>query len=90
MKQKFILITCLLLLIPLGIVVAQSSPNFVIQRFTPMSGGLSESPNYTVNSVIGQPLVANSESPNYTVTSGFLSVRLADSATTIWLPIIQR
>lgn len=89
MKRKLILIIFLLMLVPIGLVVAQSSANFKSVRFVQMSGGESSSANYRVHSVIGQPLAQTSQSANYTISSGFLPVgRPGD--TLIWLPLVGR
>ena len=92
MKTKLILMALLLLLIPLGIGFAQSTKNFELRRFTLSSGGESTSTNYTVDSVIGQPLAKSSQSDNYVVISGFAPAfqQSAGPGTTIWLPLVRR
>jgi len=89
MKRKLILIALLLMLIPIGLVVAQSSANFKSVRFAQFSGGVSSSANYQANMVIGQPLAQTSQSTNYTISSGFLPVGRSGD-TMLWLPLIGR
>jgi hypothetical protein len=75
-----------ILLISAGIVVAQSSTNYRLQRSVLLSGGLSDSTNYQVNSVIGQPATGVSDSSNYNATAGFLY----PSGFKVWLPVIVK
>ncbi|MFK7801463.1 MAG: hypothetical protein AB8G95_07530 [Anaerolineae bacterium] len=89
MKRKLILIALLMLLIPIGLAVAQSSTNFRSNRFSQMSGGSSESTNYRVRSITGQPLAETSQSANFSVTSGFLAPN-GPSDTLVWLPLVGR
>ncbi len=50
-KRKLLLLALVLLLISVGLVVAQSSTNYTMQRFVMMSGGAADSANYSVTSV---------------------------------------
>ena len=73
MKQgKLLPLVILLLLLSVGIVVAQSSSSYEMQRFVTLSGGAADSTSYAVTSVIGQPLTDVVESANYKVSGGFL------------------
>ena len=56
MQRKLVLLVLVLLLISVGIVVAQSSANFIVQRFVVAGGGSADSANYALTSVIGQPV----------------------------------
>ena len=86
MRHKIVLLVLALLLISVGIVVAQSSTNFIGQRFVVTSGGSAESANYSVTSVIGQPDTDVVDSLNYRVSAGFLHPLQHE----IWLPIILK
>jgi hypothetical protein len=85
MQRKLLLLILVLLLISVGMVVAQSSTNFILQRSVLLSGGLVDSANYKVNSVIGQPATGVVDSSNYQVTAGYLS---PESGYKVWLPVI--
>lgn len=85
MQRKFLLLALLLLLISVGIVVAQSSPNFSVQRTAMLSGGATDSVNYSVTSVIGQPAAGIGSGANYKVSAGFLQ---PDSGNVVFLPMI--
>ncbi|KAA3664139.1 MAG: hypothetical protein DWQ04_07215 [Chloroflexi bacterium] len=94
-QRKLLLIALLLLLISFGIVVAQTSTNFNSLRFVMLSGGTSDSDNYNVTSVIGQPTTGDSSSSSFKATGGFLfpiQSSNPDSAQgrKIYLPLILR
>jgi hypothetical protein len=88
-KRKFLFIALVLLLISVGVVFAQSSPNYQIQRFSLTSGGVSESAHYKVDAVIGQPATGNISGANHIVSAGFL-YRSFGSKHTVNLPIVIR
>jgi len=88
MKRKMILFLILLLLVSAGIVAAQSSANFVVQRHVIGSGGVAASANYKVTSVISQPATDVGNSANFKVSAGFLHPLGANS--TVYLPIIVK
>ena len=88
MKRKIILILLFLMLIPLGITLAQSSPSVINQQFALFSGGRSSSTNYSVDAVIGQPAAGVSSSANFQVSSGVPPS--GSVGETIWLPMITR
>jgi hypothetical protein len=90
MKQKKLLIFALLLLmffVGMG-VMAQSSSNYVLQRFTMSSGGHSSSTNFSVDAVIGQPATDVSVGTDYAVSAGFL--KPAGLNNKVWLPLVLR
>ena len=73
MKQRLLLpLLLLLLLLSVGLVMANTSSTYELQRFATMSGGTASSASYTVNVVIGQPATSVGSSANYAVSSGFL------------------
>lgn len=86
-QRKLLLFALALLLISVGMVAAQSSTNYVMQRFVMMSGGSAKSAHYTVTSVIGQPFTDVADSAHYKVSAGFLHPK---SDFYVWLPIIIR
>ena len=88
MKQKCILLLIMLFLISAGIVVAQSSSNFVVQRHVVGSGGVSDSAHFKVTSVIGQSATDVGNSANFKVSAGFLYP--LDTKSTVYLPIIVK
>lgn len=92
MQRKLVLLVLVLLLISVGIVVAQSSANFIVQRFVVAGGGAADSANYALTSVIGQPVTDVVNSPNYKVSAGFLHPLQQDSglSETIWLPMVLK
>ncbi len=92
MHRKLVLLVLVLLLISVGIVVAQSSANFIVQRFVVAGGGSAESANYAVTSVIGQPDTDVVDSSNYKVSAGFLHPLQQGSglSETIRLPVILK
>lgn len=92
MHRKLVLLVLVLLLISVGIVVAQSSANFIVQRFVVAGGGSAESANYAVTSVIGQPDTDVVDSSNYKVSAGFLHPlqQGSSSSETIRLPVILK
>ncbi len=71
-KRKLLLLALALLLISVGMVVAQSSTNYVLQRSVMFSGGMADSANYSVTSVIGQPATDVVVGASHTVSAGFL------------------
>lgn len=91
-KRKLLLLMLLLILISAGIVVAQSSPNFLRRGSVQLSGGIAHSPNYTTNVVIGQPAIGVVCGENYKVSTGLLHPLHRDNCRTtqIWLPLIAR
>jgi hypothetical protein len=86
-QRKLLLLALMLLLLSVGIVVAQSSTNYVLERSVMLSGGASESANYSVSSVIGQPATDLGKSANYQLSAGFLQ---PNSGSVIFLPIIVK
>ena len=88
MKLKFILFLIVLLVVSVGIVAAQSSSNFVVQRHAIHSGGVADSANYRVTSVIGQQDTDVGGSANFKVSAGFLYP--LGSKSTVYLPIIVK
>lgn len=95
-KRKILAGTLLLLLIVTGVAMAYSSSNFVLQRFTLLSGGTAVSSSYSVTAVIGQPATGSSNGPNHTLISGFLypNVDSTDPGfgldNTVYLPLIPK
>lgn len=87
MQQKLLLLILVLLLISVGIAVAHSSTNYILQRSVLLSGGLADSANYKVISVIGQPATGVVDSTNYSVTAGFLRPQLGYK---VWVPVILK
>lgn len=87
MFRRKLLLLALLLLISVGIVVAQSSANFTLHRAVLLSGGAAESASYEVKSVIGQPATGLVNDANYQVSAGFLQPGFGN---TVWLPMIVR
>ena len=92
MRRKLLLLALVLLLIPVGMAAAQSSTNYVTQRFVIVGGGSAGSANFSVTSVIGQPATDVVNSSNYKVSGGFLYPFLQPSFSEpdqrIWLPVI--
>ena len=88
MQRKFLLLALLLMLISVGLIAAQSSPNYVVHRTVMQSGGASVSLNYAVTSVIGQPSTDVVASSNYSVSAGFLHPLGLNYR--IWLPMVTR
>ena len=91
-RLKLLLLSLVLLLIPVGVVAAQSSTNYVTQRFVIVGGGLADSASFSVTSVIGQPATGVVNSSNYKVSGGFLYPFLQQSPPgpdkRMWLPVI--
>lgn len=71
-QRMLAFLVVLLLLISVGTVVAQSSADFVVHRTTLLSGGISNSADFTVHSVIGQPSVGVVETAGIQGTVGYL------------------
>ncbi len=92
MQRKLLLLALVLLLMPVGLVAAQSSTNYVTQRFVIVGGGSADSASFSVTSVIGQPATDIVNSSNYKVSGGFLHPFLppqsSSSGKKTWLPII--
>lgn len=86
-QRKLLLLLLVLLLISVGLAAAQSSTNYVLQRFVIAGGGASDSPNYTVTSVIGQQDTDVADSANYSVSAGFLHPLRPYS---VWLPVVVK
>ena len=91
-KCKRLLLLCVLLLIPVGVVSTQSSTNYAVEHSSIVSGGASSSANYSAVSVIGQPATDVVNSSNYRVSGGFLFSQPGDGAAgyQIWLPVILK
>ena len=88
LRRKLLIAALAVGLLSAGIVAAQSSASFVVQRTVLLSGGGAASTNYRVNAVIGQPAAGWSESASQDVSAGYLfpfglSYRL-------WLPQVHR
>ncbi len=79
--RNLLLIVLGLLLITVRVVGAQSSANYVMQRFVIVGGGSADSANYAVTSVFGQATTDVVASPNYKVSGGFLFPRRQGSFT---------
>ena len=92
MQRRLTILVALLLLASAGVAVAQSSPNFALQRFVTLSGGDANSANFKVSVVIGQPATGVANSAGYTVTSGFLQPRpqAVRSDYKVMLPMVMR
>ena len=87
-RKKLVLLALLLLLIPVGLALGQSSASFIVQRFTLVGGGSADSASYKVTSVIGQPATGSVDSAGYQVTAGFLQP--GPEYQDIWLPLVTR
>jgi hypothetical protein len=90
MKNRSIIIFLLVLLIPTGLVYAQSSPNYILKSTVVSGGGdYSNSTNYSLISTIGQPsAIGISSSDNYVNHAGFwYTVGLRQM---LFLPVILR
>lgn len=89
-QRKVLLLALALLLIPVGLVAAQSSTNFVTERFVVVGGGSADSASFSVTSVIGQPATDLVNSSNYKVSGGFLypALQVPSSDKKTWLPLI--
>ena len=87
MKRKLLFLVLALLLISVGLAAAQSSANYVMERFVMISGGSANSANYQVDAVIGQPATGVVVSSNHKVSSGFL---YPDANYEVWLPLILK
>ena len=90
MQRKLLLFALVLLLIPVGMVAAQSSTNYAMQRFVVVGGGSADSASFSVTSVIGQPATDVVNSSNYRVSGGFLYPIRQDSRFRVWLPLVLR
>lgn len=86
MKHKFFLLTLALLLLPLGMVAAQSVARFSAPRFAITSGGAAGSASFAVRSAIGQPITDVANSASYRVSGGFLF----GGESQIWLPMLDK
>jgi len=53
-------------------------------------GGQMESPNYALDTTVGQPAVGLSFSPNYTLGSGFWYVVSVPRAARLFLPVLLK
>jgi hypothetical protein len=71
-------------MISVGIVAAQTSGNFIMQRFVMVGGSSADSANYSVTSVFGQPATGVFNSGNYEVTAGFLQPL---GQNRVWIPV---
>ena len=92
MQLRLLLLGLVLLLIPVGIVAAQSSTNYVSPRFVTVSGDSAGSASFSVTSVIGQPATDVVASRSYKVSGGFLfsSQQGSSSDIKMWLPLILK
>lgn len=90
-KRRFILLSIIVLLVPAGMALAQTSTNYSLSRFVTVAGGSADSTSYSVTSVMGQPNTKTANSPNFKVSGGFLIPKRQEpvSNKNIWLPIIQ-
>ena len=84
------LLALVLLLLPVGIATARSSPHFVMQRSVMVGGGTADSANFSVTSVVGQPATDVASSANYRVSAGFLLAGPHDGSYRLRLPLIFR
>jgi hypothetical protein len=82
MKHKLLLLSLALLLIPAGMVVAQSSANFTVGGFVITSGGSAGSASFSVRSAIGQPSTDVVRSTSFKVSGGLLSSTMNTPTTT--------
>ena len=89
-RRKFLPFLFMLLMVSGGVVVAQSSTNFIMQRFETASGGMAESTNYKVSAVIGQPVTDLGDSSNYQVSDGFLFPQHQQQTSKLWLPLVVK
>lgn len=92
LKRRYLLITLLFLLIPVGITAAQSSINTVTQRTVLAGGSTADSASFSVKAVIGQPMTDHSASANYKVSGGFLfpDGKGFGADDQLWLPLIEK
>jgi hypothetical protein len=88
MKRRLFLLVFVLLLMPIGITAAGSSPNYVMHRFVAVGGGEADSANYSVVSVFGQPVTAVGRSAHHSVSGGFLFPLQGRTSSDTWLPVI--
>ena len=94
-QGKLVLLALVLLVLPVGMVAAQSSSSYVMQRFVMVGGSSAESASFSVTSVIGQSATDVVNSSNYKVSGGFLQPLLSllqesPSNEKIWLPLVLR
>ncbi len=89
-RRKLLFMAIILLFISIGIVTAQSSENYNLQRVIMSSGETSAAPNYKVHAVLGQPVTGFSNSPSYESTTGFLFPFHHKVSFDIQLPIIMK
>ncbi len=89
MKQhrKILLLVLILLLLSVGIVAANPSANFVMQRFVMVGGSSADSTNYSVTSVFGQPATGVFNGGGHEVTAGFLRPQQDNK---VWIPIVLK
>jgi len=100
MKRTFFLLALIPLLLPLltplltrsGAAAGQSPANWVAHRYVTLSGSSADSTNYSVVTVVGQPVTSITESSSFKVTGGFLHAQHQEQKTehNIWLPIIAK
>lgn len=91
MQHKLLFLALFLLLVSTGLVFAQSSANYILQRSALVSGGSTSSANYKVDSVIGQTATGqvSSVGSTYQGSIGFLNA--ADGARyDVYLPLVVR
>jgi hypothetical protein len=86
-QRKILVLALALLLISAGIVAAQSSSNFIMQRFVMVGGSSADSSNYSVTSVFGQPATGVFNSGSYEVTAGFLHPQQGYK---VWVPVVLK
>ena len=92
MIPRRLILLALVLLLPVGVVAAQSSTNYVSQRFVAVGGDSAGSASFSVTSVIGQPATNVVNSPSYKVSGGFLypSHQGSFSDKKVWLPMLLK
>jgi len=66
-----------------------ASLDYDIPWWTMEAGGVSQSGNYYLRSVIGQPDASNLSGGDFNLTGGFLGIRKS-SQNKVYLPLVQR
>lgn len=89
-RYKILLLALVLVLIPVGIVGAQSSANYAVQRSIALGGGVSDSANFKVTAVIGQADTDLADSSSYKVSAGFLFPLSNRLEYKTWLPVVVK
>lgn len=88
-NRTLLLLGLLLLLIPAGVVAAQSPVNFSVPYFVITGGGTAQSASFSVTGFVGQPVAAVADSPNFRMFGGFL-FPVDTNLDEIWLPAIYK